>query len=285
MISDCNVKIITLIDDVFSIWQRIRQKEQEGHLDTSMRLREILSWRSLESLHSESLNKWLIGNNESNKSINNYLVSIRHPYSTFHNLIFNKNPTTIYLSYPITGPRKSSDGIKEINEYRTELHKICTEKGCVVFDPVTIDELSLVSALNEDSSGSEMITLKEKHRWPLEIQDSVISPPRWPIKIPRREIEEVKKDISDQIQSRDYALVDAAKYLAVYRPYYLGNRSEGTDAEIKHAKESGSIVIVYSPKHDESKAGLDSSPFASKTHHFQVKNDFIQHLQKLITTL
>lgn len=282
-ISKPNLKIITLIDDVFSIWQRIKKKEQDGYLHTSMRLREILSWRSLESIRSESLNNWLRYRNEGFLSVNNYLVSVRHPYSTFHNLIFNEKPITVYLSYPITEPRKSAEGIKEINEYRAELHKIGSEKGAVVFDPVTIDELSLVTALNDGSAESKNVLLKEEHRWPLEIPDPVISSPNWPIEIPKQEIEEVKKDISNQIQSRDYALVDAANHLAVYRPFYQGIRSEGADAEIKHAKESGTTVTVYSSKNDESEAGSPSSPFASKTNYFQVKNKFIEHLQKLIT--
>jgi len=198
-ISKPHVKIITLIDDIFSIWQRIKKKEQDVFLDTSMRLREILSWRSLESIRSESLNNWLSYSKEGIMSVNNYLVSVRHPYTTFHNLIFNEKPITIYLSYPITEPRKSLDGIKEINQYRAELHKIGSEGGAVVFDPVTIDELSLVTALN--TSSSENVILKEEHRWPLEISEPVIPPPRWPIEIPKQEIEEVQKDISNQIQS------------------------------------------------------------------------------------
>jgi len=248
-----------------------------------MRLREILSWRSLESLRSESLKNLLSVSKEGILSVNNYLVSVRHPYSTFHNLIFKEKPVTIYLSYPITQPRKTLAGIKEINQYRHELHKIGEEKNAAIFDPVTIDELSLVQALNLDESENETVLLKEEHRWPLEISDPIIPPPNWPIELPKQEIEEVEKDISNQLQSRDFALVDSAKHLAVYRPFYEGIRSDGVDAEIKHAIESGSTITVFSLEEDETKAGISSSPFASNPHHFRVKKEFIEHLQKLIS--
>jgi len=251
------VKIITLIDDIFSIWNRIKEKEQDVYLDTRLRLREILAWRSLESLRSESLNIRLSSSEEGVLSSNNYLVSIRHPYNTFHNLIFHEKPTTVYLSYPITSTRITPEGISEINNYRKQIHEMGDKHGAAIFDPVTIDELSLVKALDESEGNNDPdAILKEEHRWPLHDPSPIVPLPNWPIKIPKQEIEEVKKDISNQIQSRDYALVDAATFLAVYRPFYEGNRSEGADAEIKHAKECGSTVVVYSLEEDEKKSGI-----------------------------
>ncbi len=278
------VKIITLIDDIFSIWQSIKERE-DIYLKTSLRLSEILAWRSLESIHSESLKIAFSSENEG-QFVNNYLVSVRHPYSTFHNLIFNEVPKTLYLSYPITYPRTNAESMVEVNEYRLEMHKMGLDLDVTIFDPVTIDELSLVSVLTktlEDDPSSVEIELKKSDRWPLEISEPLVPEPNWPIKIPVVEIEEVKDSISDQVQARDYALVNAANILAVYRPYYKGNRSDGVDAEIKHAKEIGNAVVVFSLVEDEQAAKLKSgSPFASKTYYFQVKEKFIEYLQKLI---
>lgn len=279
-----HVKIITLIDDIFSIWQRIVKKE-DVYFKTKLRLGEILAWRSLESIRSESLSTWLSYSKEGGvHSANNYLVSVRHPYDTFHNLIFQENPKTMYLSYPITYPRTDSSSMKEVNDYRKELHQMGQKLGVSIFDPVTIDELSLIFKLNSISETETLLTLEESDRWPLEIPEPLVEPTSWPIIIPVEEINEVKSSISDQVQARDYALVDAAGILSVYRPYYKGNRSDGVDAEIKHAKEVGNTVVVYSTKEDEDAANLQSgSPFASRTHYFYVKEDFINHLQLLIT--
>lgn len=278
------VKIITLIDDIFAIWQSIKKRE-DIYLKTSLRLSEILAWRSLESLHSESLKIAFSSENEG-QFVNNYLVSVRHPYSTFHNLIFNNVPQTMYLSYPITYPRTDEPSMKEVNDYRHEMHQMGSDLGVAIFDPVTIDELSLKFVKDKsikDNSDIVEIDLRSSDRWTLEITGSLVPEPNWPIRIPVAEIEQVETSISDQVQARDYALVNAANILAVYRPYYKGNRSDGIDAEIKHAKEIGNAVVVYSLAEDETSAGLSKgSPFASKTHYFQVKEKFIEHLQKLI---
>ncbi|MCE2507035.1 MAG: hypothetical protein J4F36_11350 [Nitrosopumilaceae archaeon] len=278
------VKIINLIDDIFAIWQSIKERE-DIYLKTSLRLSEILAWRSLESLRSESLRITFSSENEG-QFVNNYLVSVRHPYTTFQNLIFSNIPQTLYLSYPITYPRTDAPSMKEVNDYRHEMHQFGNDLGVAIFDPVTIDELSLKfvkdKALESDPSTVD-IELTKSDRWSLEISEPLVPEPNWPIKIPVAEIEQVETSISDQVQARDYALVDAANILAVYRPYYKGNRSDGVDAEIKHAKEIGNAVVVYSLEEDETAAGLTKgSPFASKTHYFQVKEKFIEHLQKLI---
>lgn len=279
-----HVKIITLIDDVFSIWQRIKKKENEVFLDTALRLREILAWRSLETLRSESLKTIFTYIKEGELTVNNFLVSIRHPYSTFENLIFNDNTSRVYLSFSITESRKTKEGTQEINQYRKELHQLGEKYHVSIFDPVTIDELSLVAALNEvEASEKQEVSLEERHRWPLEDVSPIVKPPSWPIVIPMSEIKEVQKDISNQISSRDYTLVDAGTILAAYRPYFNGIRSEGMFAEITHAKENGRRVVVYSPEEDEKKAGLAKSPFAARTDLYRVKGEFVERLLKLIS--
>lgn len=287
-IPDASMKIITLIDDVFSIWNKIKKREtEEGFLNTSLRLREILAWRSLESLNAEALKEYMNTKEEGRQRASNYIVSVRHPFSTFYNLIFNEKPIRVYLSYPISETRKDPKSILEINNFRKRMHKIGSDEEAVIFDPVAIDELAMESTMNEipepKRSTISEITLEQKHRWPLELSDILVKDFEWPIIIPKRQIDEVSNDIRNQITSRDYTLVDSSQFLAVYRPFYGGTMSRGADAEIKHAKEYGKKVVVYHPKEDQVAQSASTHPFGSKVDSFEVNERFFEHLQKLIT--
>jgi len=280
-IPNANVKIITLIDDVFSIWKKLADREDEGYLNTKMRLREILAWRSLESLTSYALMTYL-SSREEGKKVTNYLVSIRHPFPTFSNLVFPEKPIRVYLSYPISKTRYASSDIGEINNFRKEIHEYGASEGITVFDPVTIDELALESATKE-SKDNQIISLEKKHRWPIDLPNLLVKEPKWPISIPRQEIDEVSKDIRNQIKSRDYTLVDSSHFLTVYRPYFHGEESKGVMAEIKHANEYGKKVVVFHPPEDHQKGISTTHPFGENVDPFDVKEKFVEHLLKLIT--
>lgn len=281
-IPNVNVKIITLIDDVFSIWKKIVDREDEGYLNTSLRLREILAWRSLENLSAYALKTYLSSREEGSKKATSYLVSIRHPFHTFFNLIFPEKPIRIYLSYPISKTRYEPKDIDEINNFRKKIHEFGESEGIVIFDPVAIDELALESAM-KDSQDKEVITLEKKHRWPIDLPNLLVKEPKWPILIPKQEIKEVSKDIRNQIASRDYTLVDSSHFLTVYRPYFHGEESKGVTAEIKHANEYGKKVLVYYPSEDYQEENPTTHPFGDKVDQIDVKEKFVEHLQKLIT--
>ncbi len=277
-----NIKIINLIDDVFSIWKKISDREVSGFLNTSLRLREILSWRSLENLRSFALKTYLSSREEGGKATN-YLVSVRHPVSTFQNLIFNEKPPRTYLSFPISNTRKNAEDISEINKFRKDFHEIGAQTDSVVFDPVAIDELALETAMNDpEQSEKSIITLEKKHRWNLDLPNLLVDEPNWPINIPRHEIEEVSKDIRDQIRSRDFMLVDSSHFLAVHRPIFKLIPSKGVEAEIKHANEYGKKVIVYHPKIDQKDGNPTTHPFGEQISPFDVKEKFVEYLQMLI---
>ena len=98
---NAEILIINLIDDVFNIWKSISDKI-EDYPHTQLTLREILGWRSLEALQSESLTNILNSEQEGERRVRTYMVSVRHPPSTFKNLLLPKTPICIYLSYPIS---------------------------------------------------------------------------------------------------------------------------------------------------------------------------------------
>lgn len=284
---DSEIKIVTLIDDIFAIWKKIKDRECDGFLNTKLTLREILSWRSLESLYAEALKKHISISEQGSRRISHFIVSIRHPFSTFNNLVFQKNPQRIYLSYPISSTRNNINDIKDVNIFRKTMHKFAEKNGISIFDPVAIDELAMKTALEEAISLSKdttVVTLKKSHRWALDPLDPLTNDVKYPITIPRIQIEEALNDIGNQIASRDYTLVDSSLFLAVYRPIYKGEPSRGVEAEIKRANNHGKKVIMYHPKEDKKLApkSVSTHPFGIKVDEFEVKKDFINYIQMII---
>ena len=146
-----------------------------------MSLREILAWRSLESLRAESLRMYYAHGSEGGRQVSHYVISIRHPHSTFHNLLFRENSVRIYLSYPISESRKTGMGIKEINGFRAKMHSLGKKHGLVVFDPVAIDELCIKFALDrllaktpkERQNEITSVRVTQNDRWPICLDDLV----------------------------------------------------------------------------------------------------------------
>lgn len=242
------VKVITLIDDIFAIWQNLRKREIE-YPRTSLRLREILSWRSIEMLQGEAV---AMNYTNENRDVKNYLVAVRHPEDTLFNLVFNPKPISFYLSFPITNTRNRSGCVSDINRFRKRIQRIAFKNGAVIFDPVTIDELSLEMALQ--STRNEIVTLRKEMRWPLE-PNHLIEEPDWPIRIPREEISEISGDVEDNVKARDFKLIDNSRFVASYRPNYMGT-SRGVAAEINYSIMQGRRVYVYDPPKDRKESPL-----------------------------
>lgn len=239
-LNEATVKVVTLIDDVFVIWQKLRERE-DLYPNTSLRLREILAWRSVELLQAEAV---AFHYTTEERPARNYLFAIRHPFDSLHNLLFNKDPIGLYLSYPITRTRNIHERVQDINNFRKSMYDMGRELEVVILDPVTIDELALTSAPLE----CEFRVLSEKNRWPLETE-LLVSEPDWPINIPEVEVEEARRDISNNIRQRDFKLIDQSIFTTVYRKNF-GGSSKGVIEEIRYTNSSGKRAYVYDPLED-----------------------------------
>lgn len=290
-IPGARLTVVTLLDDVFAVWQKLRARAEGIYSGTALKLREIMFWRSLEALRAESIRLHLEGLPEVHAHpVRTYLASVRHPYSTFESLAFERNPGRVYLSYPITSTRGSAEARDEINSFRRDMYALGQRARAAVFDPVAIDELAIREAYNAaGGAGCETVRIDESHRWPLGIDDPVAEEPRWPISIPAQEVREVLEttrsgrtipgDIENQIRSRDYRLVETVRIVAVYRPQYMRKKSEGVAAEIRHANETSRRVVVYHPKADDL-PGASTHPFGSNATILHAKDEFMDHLGK-----
>jgi len=237
---DEEIRVVTLIDDVYHIWDVLRKREDEFQ-KTSLRLREILSWHSVELMQAET-----VANNltTEKRNVSNYLYAVRHPFVSLYNLVFTNNPVCLYLSFPITNTRDHPERIEDINTFRKTMFGIAEDLGVCIFDPVSIDELALNNA--ETEGGNRILNAEQ--RWPLDVE-LLVNEPDWPISIPENEVLEAERDISNNIKPRDFKLIDNSIFTTVYRKNY-GGRSEGVNAEIQYTISRMKKPYVYDPKED-----------------------------------
>lgn len=261
---------ITLIDDLYSIWKRIKFRNEESPSESHFCLRELSSWRSAEILMTDLLAKSL---SSSKKIIRNYIVAVKHPAQMLHGLIFKPEKLIVYTAFPITSTRGKPEKVDEINNFRIKLHE-----KFIVFDPITIDEDILRILLGKQSSIKGTLLVGEKDRWPIPHGWSLCKDVDYPIELEANGALEVVQDLKDHIMLRDYRLIEQADCLAGYRPYYEHQRSLGMFAEMTYARD-----VAYKRRsfvHFPDKDGeLKDSPFASSGVPFATVEDLIKDLQ------
>jgi hypothetical protein len=258
--------IITLIDDIPRIMTRINHREMDGSptTGTNLRLKELVTWRSVEILLSD-----IIARNvpiaEASKPLRNYVVAVNHPISMLFRLLYHKG-VIVYASYPITATRGNPEARKEIDDFRQKL-----QANYVMFDPLTIDErvlqLKLEQAFPESKRNPEAevsggITIDMEDRWPIR-SDNTLAPPDtdiWPLKVSAEEVKEVAKDIDNNIRTRDYRLIADSNVTVGYRPHYRGRESQGVVNEINHSVNMAKHpTLVFWPTKDGNRSDF---PFA-----------------------
>jgi len=274
------VKVVTLIDDAFHVWNTIRKREADhSFVNTKLRLREILSWRSVELLQAETIAKRYTNEH---RNVVNYEVSVRHPFYVLYNLVFQPTPISTYLSFAITNTRKQESCIKEINEFRQEMHHHAERSDLVTFDPVTIDELVVVSCLREQIGATgripDVVRVDEIKRWPLghEVLGKKVE---YPLEIPGDEIREVEPDISNNIRARDYKLIDTSVSTIAYRPYFIA-RSTGSNEEIRYSISEAKKVFVFDSPDDKKDS---SSPFDPSIILYRDRKDFYTAVKRYLS--
>jgi len=263
--------IITLFDDIYDVWARIRARTERMPDRTMVTLKELFAWRSAEAFFAEQLSRNLY----EDRTIPHYQVAVKHSLGVFEKLIFKENTARIYASYPISHVRTDPKAVAQINAVRLRLHD-----EFIVFDPVTIDERILQAEYEAQmvpaANGAlpDTISIERSHRWPLspdnacilEQADSLL----YPICIPSSEIESLSaeegesrrwRDIDDNIRWRDFALINQSQGVLAYRPGYgCKQLSVGVTRELNYAMDTRIIpCVVYWPKED---GPSDNHPFS-----------------------
>lgn len=269
---------ITLIDDIYDIWWRLRENK-EIQQSEQFELREIIDWRALEIMIVDMLADFLMPK----KEIPHYIVGIKHPASMLAKLILEPETMRIYSAYPISGVRNDKKAIEIIDQHKKQLHD-----KFVVFDPNAIDEMLLINKhkewelLEPDKRGTTINIDLRKERWKMksnvlnlpQLSDGVKTPKK--IKFDSREIEDVEKTIRHQVASRDYRLIDQGNIMTAYRPVYKGKPSIGVIREISYANLKRKIPYQYWEPED----GGPDHPFLARGNFSFDYEDYLSRLDR-----
>lgn len=264
--------ILTLVDDIYDIHERILSDQQRRGAQVPggrYSLLEILSWRMRE-VHTcnllakhlfvnpelfPSIDRFLQNKTKTNQDISrheleqifhkpcdHYVISVKQDKEDFYRLLFQRKKMRVYLSYPISEPRKQEDVdyFKRLLSWRKRVHA-----EFVAFDPVAIDE----ARFNENEEGIKDGNLRG--RIPYDIGTPIVAPPQetpdsWPVE----ELRPIRDLIIQQIGERDYKLEDQALMVAMWRPLYMKQTHDGVDSEGVFAAARGIPTHSYHPSED-----------------------------------
>jgi len=246
--------IVTLIDDVYFACEETRQRAKGATFRGVPTLEQLIDARRHETLLGDLLAA------HCGDATEHVVLAVSHPARTLHRLIFNSQLRPVYLSFPISGPRRSKkkgddSGIHEVNAFLREASQFEAANSQVVcYCPLTIDEYPLCDLVPSDA---ERVTFDTGARWPVRgfwkdeilLNDNVPHPPS--VEFEREEVEHVAGMIRADVRKRDYRLVAQSKRLAVFNPWYEGVETKGVKNEIISATMSLKPVFVYQdPRHD-----------------------------------
>ncbi|MBA7558908.1 hypothetical protein ES695_10160 [Candidatus Atribacteria bacterium 1244-E10-H5-B2] len=267
---------ITLIDDIYDIYDRLRCRDQIFNpsyggatkpVGAILELMRILDWRSKEIMMARHFANEL--------NVPHYVFAVKHSYDTLYKLIF-EDELKFYISHPISEVRRlQKRGEKrKANQMIRAIHRLENKSSSkfVCFLPTTIDELRIQK---EKRDGQTIVYMpKLMPRWDSKkYQDPIdllfIPPlkrkidPLWGKKAESsREfhllLEALSNHIEVQVSSRDHKLVEQSDFLFVYRPCFNGNISGGVLKEIQYyIKLTGSRSVkncfIYMPTEDQNK--------------------------------
>jgi hypothetical protein len=267
---------ITLLNDSYTIWHLVGKREKLP-VGSYLRLQDIIEWRKAEVLLTDCISSSL--------GVKNYIVPVKHPPQMLYRLLFeDEKNLLIYAAHPITAPRKSSEGRKEIDEHRYFLHS----QDYIVFEPLPIDERAIQfayeeiygSVINPPKSPEEEIKLESHHRWPLvstEFPPMVPDPPGiFPLSIPAEEAylivsqprigsKRMRSSIDSQIEERDFRYINDVDLVTAYRSNWKGIESRGVKTEVKYAGGLKPVIAYHLPQEDKLPPG-ETSPFNNEEH-------------------
>ena len=218
-------------------------------------LTNLLSWRHSEILMAEAL---------ANQAGAEFLLwGVKQPVQLAATWLSTMNPKSVYLSHPISRPRRKKrqqgawpEVVFEFNQLQERLF----QNGLTAIMPTAIDEFRIRRRKPKKASlGQRSAELEE--RWPVPTEDvelllysfppdcadmnhlRLFTSPEMPVPDPAVtdvQLRALENHISFQVSSRDHLLVSHTNYLLVFRPFYRATDdapiefSDGVKAEIDH---------------------------------------------------
>jgi hypothetical protein len=266
-------RIVTLIDDIYDCHQALMaggsasgMMDAPGSMErTILDLMQVLDWRSIEVMLSESLAASL--------RISHFIFAVKHPMQTLYDLLFSEKKV-VYFSHPISEPRRShtTGHEQEAAAFVEQMAQIVArlQARSTVVEPTTIDELRF------SGEGGNLSA-----RWPFHADArELLYEPSEPCPPSARPyifpagwspdsraaiaadglVQSLRDAIQEQIDARDHGLVEQSSIIACYRPIYEGNASRGVKEELQHYGRlvalnlrTAEASIVFSPSEDRAR--------------------------------
>ena len=257
--------IITLIADAYNSWWTTEAFAEGDALLGRPTLEDLVIGRRQEILVGD-----LIALACRPDPVRNVMLSASHPVECVAHCIDNPDPRVVYLSFPISEPRrmrytkepKSDSGMSEVSDFvRAAFAHQHKHPDLVVECPLMIDELPLRELIMtegervfDDGYYSRYKTMKklasddteevphvffprDVYRWPLgdmcDLRDCIVPPTdKEQLAFPVAQIVNAAGNIYTDVTLRDYRYVDQAECLAVYNPVFNSDR-EGISGSVQ----------------------------------------------------
>jgi adenylate kinase len=211
---------VCLIDGVTTIHQRLLEQHAIEHS-----LKDLIVWREEEIIGTEMLCRGI------NDTIPFYCLARggeEDTTQTLYRLAFEQKTKKAYLSFPMTAVARLETVIREIHEFRSAM------KGLFVcFDPGDLEEAHLpMEAERAREAGLSTLEVTASGR---------------KTRLNVDEVQQIERDINNQIYARDFLLIDQADMIVSFIPALPDGRaaiSSGVERELQHAHEAAKEVYV-----------------------------------------
>jgi hypothetical protein len=240
---------VSLIDDCYAIWWRVKKKDEQAKRGAYLRLQDVLRWRQFDLWVSQQLVNDLSSVQPDVPPALHHVVAVKHPVDTLYKLIFEPRCLRVYGAHPISDVRAAADCVAEIS--RIYQHPLKQEFALI--EPAAIDEKPVQFALDEQfcpesaglgELGNNSVQLKVASRWPVlepVVPDDAEMFVAGELQLNAAEAFQVagvrdkqgNTEIDLQIRERDFWLVRMCHRVGGYRPYWADRCPLGSQGVIE----------------------------------------------------
>lgn len=254
--------IVTLIADVYDMWWRTERRAGGEAWRGRPTIEHLIGGRRAEVMVADQLAL------ECSERPRSLVIAVGHPCDTIAKCIFSENPKIVYLSFPISEPRRMEadgnfSGIKAVSDLIACAHaKQKTTPDLAFICPLAIDELPFSKAFDPEATeetpeGATEPRLRAcrferdalrwdlSQFWPLDERMGPPAEPYAPFWV--KDVKNAAGSILTDVAWRDFRLAEQADRLAVFNPIFPGRDSVtgGVANEVAFAIRFGHPVYVY----------------------------------------
>lgn len=210
---------VVVVDDVMPVKERLASDPEWR--TQRFTLRDIASWREQETAMVEELAKWM--------KAEFYVIARAHPPRVFADIVVHPQKPKAYLSFPMT--HVPPDVFREFEAKKNRFIDELNELGIVIFDPATMVEGVLLSALEDYENKARKQGREPDPDEVLEVRVTYDGEEQV-YRYTYQELASVDPLIEGQIVKRDFSMIEAANMVIVYNP--LGIPSPGVACEMMY---------------------------------------------------